>query len=149
MRPRGSPPTPSAMSRPSDPVGMTRTSGAGWSSPRRMIEPLPNCFSIELTASSIAFSRWSAIGLLAGRTSFYLTGVTEDPGQREPEQRYVLGTTRFHDAFVQDHLAHHRGPEVGLPEGGKDLPHAAGRVLDPADGDVRRERPGLAGKAEL
>src|SRR5262249_11470504 len=109
--------------------------------------------SIELTASSIAFSRWSAIGLLTGRPLFYLTGLTFSPRRggrkREAEQGDIFGTARFHDAFVQDDLAHRRGAEVGLPERGKYIRHAAGRLLDPTDGDVGRERARLAGKAEL
>ncbi len=54
-RPRGTPPIPSAMSRPGLPVLTTATSGTIASLPSRMIEPLPNCFSIAATASSMAF----------------------------------------------------------------------------------------------
>src|SRR5688572_13601557 len=57
MRPRGRPPQPSATSSPMEPVGMTLISGGASSAPSRMIDPLPNCFSIVLTASSIALSR--------------------------------------------------------------------------------------------
>src|SRR5690349_15173273 len=57
MRPRGKPPMPSAMSRPSEPVGMTWTSRSTGSLPRRMIAPLPNCLSIAASARSIAFVR--------------------------------------------------------------------------------------------
>jgi hypothetical protein len=39
-----------------DPVGIAATSGNGSSLPSRMMEPLPNCFSIWLTARSTAFS---------------------------------------------------------------------------------------------
>ena len=57
MRPRGKPPTPSAMSREMAPVETAATSFTIASSlPRRMIEPLPNAFSMDETASSIAFS---------------------------------------------------------------------------------------------
>ena len=56
IRPRGSPPTPSATSRASAPVGIT--SICMWAfSPSRMIEPLPNCFSIWPSAISRALSR--------------------------------------------------------------------------------------------
>ena len=44
-RPRGMPPTPSAASTASEPVGITCITVSGWS-PSRMIEPLPNCRSI-------------------------------------------------------------------------------------------------------
>ena len=45
MRPRGTPPTPSARSSESDPVEIAAT-GIFVSSPMRMIAPLPNAFSI-------------------------------------------------------------------------------------------------------
>src|SRR5262245_32963181 len=151
MRPRGRPPQPSAMSSPSDPVGMTLISGATWSMPRRMIEPLPNCFSIELTASSIAFSRWSAIGFLAGSPLFYLTGLTFSPvgrgGKRDAGERRVLGSRRFRYAFVEDHLSDQRAAEVGPGKRAQDL-RRPGPVFDPAHGHVRGERAVLPGKPQ-
>src|SRR5256885_1418935 len=57
MRPRGTPPTPSARSSETLPVEMAAMSSWGPSpSPSRITEPLPNCFSMAETASSIAFS---------------------------------------------------------------------------------------------
>jgi hypothetical protein len=57
MRPRGKPPTPSAMSSETEPEETAWTSLTSASSlPRRMMEPLPNSFSMDATASSIAFS---------------------------------------------------------------------------------------------
>src|SRR5438552_14146923 len=50
MRPRGIPPTPSAASSAREPVGMTEISVI-WLSPRRMMAPLPYCFSIWPRAS--------------------------------------------------------------------------------------------------
>ena len=55
-RPRGTPPTPRAASRESEPVGMAGTSTFS-RLPSRMIEPLPNCFSICESAASIARAR--------------------------------------------------------------------------------------------
>jgi hypothetical protein len=57
-RPRGRPPTPSAISRPSDPVETTSIFSITSPSPSRMIEPLPNCFSICNSAAckALAFS---------------------------------------------------------------------------------------------
>ena len=52
-RPRGMPPTPSAASTAREPVGMTAMAVSG-RSPRRMIEPLPNCRSIWVSAVSTA-----------------------------------------------------------------------------------------------
>ena len=54
-RPRGRPPTPSAMSRPSEPVDIVSISTGFWSLPSRMIEPLPNARSICASAASRAF----------------------------------------------------------------------------------------------
>ena len=57
MRPRGTPPTPSAMSSEMEPVEMTWMSRmSGSSLPSRMMEPLPNWRSTAPMASSIAFS---------------------------------------------------------------------------------------------
>ena len=53
-RPRGRPPTPSAMSRPSEPVEMVSISTAFWFLPSRMIEPLPKARSICARAASSA-----------------------------------------------------------------------------------------------
>ena len=56
IRPRGMPPTPSARSSAIDPVGMKSTC---WreTAPSFMIEPVPNCFSIERIAASTALPR--------------------------------------------------------------------------------------------
>ena len=54
--PRGRPPMPSAMSRPSEPVEMASTSTAFSFWPRRMMEPLPQFRSICEIAASSAFS---------------------------------------------------------------------------------------------
>src|SRR5450432_2816333 len=61
-RPRGMPPTPSAISSPNEPVGIESTSYVAPASPSRMTEPLPNCFSIWLSAAARAFLRFSSIG---------------------------------------------------------------------------------------
>src|SRR4051812_18558671 len=55
-RPRGSPPTPSARSSDSDPVGITSTSWVLVPS-SGMIAPLPNCFSMAAIAACTAFKR--------------------------------------------------------------------------------------------
>src|SRR5207245_1813837 len=51
-RPRGSPPVPSARSSPSEPDGMTGTSGGASVAPSFMMDPLPNCFSIWAIANA-------------------------------------------------------------------------------------------------
>src|SRR5580704_6131296 len=60
-RPRGKPPTPKAASKEIAPVGITAIGTIASFDPSRMIEPLPNCFSICAKAKSIAFARSSAI----------------------------------------------------------------------------------------
>src|SRR3954452_19850693 len=63
MRPRGIPPTPSARSSDSAPVGIASTRTIASSSPMRMIEPLPNWRSIwesaPFSAASRAFAAFS------------------------------------------------------------------------------------------
>ncbi len=56
IRPRGMPPTPSARSRAIEPVGMKSTCCRAVA-PSFMIEPVPNCFSIERIAASTALPR--------------------------------------------------------------------------------------------
>src|SRR6187402_1416942 len=107
------------MSSASEPVGTTLTSGAAWSAPRRMIDPLPNCFSMVLTARSTALSRsrLSAIrGSLALLAPFYITGLTFRWSKPDSGERRVLGTRRSHLAFIQNDLTDRRGPKVGLLE---------------------------------
>src|SRR5579864_7013716 len=53
MRPRGTPPMPSARSSAMDPVGIVAT-GIRLLSPKRMMAPLPNCLSICAVTSSRA-----------------------------------------------------------------------------------------------
>ena len=48
-RPRGTPPTPRAMSSAIEPVGIVSTAMRLEASPSRMIAPLPNCFSMCAT----------------------------------------------------------------------------------------------------
>src|SRR6478735_5855196 len=56
IRPRGIPPTPSARSRAIEPVGIESTCCFS-DVPSFMIEPRPNCFSIERMAASTALVR--------------------------------------------------------------------------------------------
>src|SRR5262249_554232 len=124
-----------------------------WSAPRRMIEPLPNCFSIELTASSIAFSRWSAIGILAGRPLFYLTGLTFSPWgsglEGDSEQRYVLRSFRFCYPFIQNDFSHRGRAKVRLRKRADPLRQAAPPLAHARHGDMRVKRPRLACEPQL
>src|SRR6185437_4657810 len=53
-RPRGNPPTPRAESKEMEPVEITAMGTMASLLPNRMMEPLPNCFSIWDNARSIA-----------------------------------------------------------------------------------------------
>src|SRR5512132_3501116 len=58
-RPRGMPPTPSAMSSASEPEGITETPAPIGCSPSFITAPLPNCFSICVRVTSSILSRSS------------------------------------------------------------------------------------------
>src|ERR1700722_2837801 len=93
MRPRGSPPMPSAMSRARAPVGIDSILKFMFS-PMRMIEPLPNCFSIWLSAASRAFERSS----VAIAVSLFFTAGTL--GTRCHIGRSPLGSQYYEHLFV-------------------------------------------------
>ena len=69
MRPRGRPPTPSARSRPREPVDTVSMSSTSAPSAMRMMAPLPNCFSILASATLSAFLR-SSPSQRPGRVGF-------------------------------------------------------------------------------
>ena len=70
MRPRGMPPTPSAISSGKIPVEITSTFMFALASPRRMIAPLPCAFSMFCRAFSSASSRVIGLSSLLARLSF-------------------------------------------------------------------------------
>src|ERR1700749_2437751 len=133
IRPRGSPPRPSATSRAIDPVGITST-GTRACSPSRMTEPLPNCRSIWTSAASRALSLSPALsgaGLPLGamRTpcrvvvrfrSPTLRATTDISGQHRTDQR-----KRAPDRIQRPRHVHYRGTVIraqarraGLFDGG-------------------------------
>src|SRR5256714_4531942 len=73
-RPRGMPPTPSARSSSSAPVGMTVISRCAACSPSFMIEPLPWLFTICAIAVSSAFSFSIQMPPRSLRRVFYVEG---------------------------------------------------------------------------
>ncbi len=84
-RPRGIPPTPSARSSDNAPVGITGMFTRAVSSPKRMIEPEPYCFSMAASAAC-RFLSFSALALLAASFSLVSTfvsspfaGITKSP----------------------------------------------------------------------
>src|ERR1039457_553754 len=102
MRPRGRPPMPSAMSRASAPVGIDSMFMCRFS-PMRMIEPLPNCFSIWPSAASRALARSSVaitVSLFFVTRAHYVPLVTSvglHPLSRYYEQVFVTRiSNRFH-----------------------------------------------------
>src|SRR3954453_13433531 len=82
IRPRGTPPTPSARSRESAPVGIASISIASWS-PRRMSEPWPNWRSIWVfaawSAASFAFASFSAALSAAFKFAFFSCAISSSP----------------------------------------------------------------------
>src|SRR5262249_27161833 len=66
-RPRGNPPTPRAASIESAPVGITLTGPTTSLLPKRVIEPLPYCFSICAMADSSTLVFSSAMSHLDGK----------------------------------------------------------------------------------
>src|SRR6266404_4266369 len=101
MRPRGSPPVPSAMSRPSEPVETIPTSAAGASAPpSRMMAPLPNCFSMSPSTAPTALSFWFSfsmapfLGEASMRRTYDRTGPScrgRRPGAERARRAALLG----------------------------------------------------------
>src|SRR5712691_5112075 len=83
-RPRGKPPTPSAMSTASEPLGIASTFSPA-EAPSFMIEPFPNCFSICWIACSMA-------------RDFSLT--TTSCSSRSPKERRRLASHRRQSGFA-------------------------------------------------
>src|SRR5437016_4734695 len=161
------PPMPRAMSRPSEPVGRQATSCASASSPSFMMAPLPNCFSIWLTARSIARSRFTSMLIshpppheapappgpsfpetdplypgarqVSSRADYIFSGTGAPQGV--PGHRRVHGPRRLETALVEDDLRGRPGPEGrgarGLDRRGERAP-GAGRA-HAADGQVPPE----------
>src|SRR5947208_61684 len=169
------PPMPSAISRPSEPVGRQATSCASASSPSFMMAPLPNCFSIWLTARSIARSRFTsmlmshpppheALGPRApifrrrplypgarqvSSRAGYIFSTTDAP-QGVPGHRRVHGPRGLEPALVENDLRGRPGPER---RGARDLDGRGERApgawrAHAADGQVAPEGTALGREAE-
>ena len=91
MRPRGTPPMPSARSSESAPVGIAATRTCAPSSPMRMTVPLPNsrsiCVSAPWRAAARAFAAFSSSVALIVSSSLLSIAIT-----------YVRGITVRDDA---------------------------------------------------
>ena len=62
--PLGTPPSPNAISRLNEPVGIASILKLTLASPSFIIEPLPNCFSILEIAASSAFNLFSSFTII-------------------------------------------------------------------------------------
>src|SRR3954453_13285556 len=163
IRPRGMPPTPSAMSSESAPVGIASTRTAASSSPIRMIEPLPNwrsicesapfraasralaAFSCSLSAMDISAPRSLGIDRLradADGTRPPGKPLSPDESARElhPLERLVPRPARGKMRAIQRHPL--RG-EGGLRRRQGDRLDPADTAPHPGERDVRPEGPPL------
>src|SRR6185437_9597921 len=86
-RPRGRPPTPSAMSSPSDPDDTVSTSIA-FCLPSRMIEPLPNARSICERAASSALVLSTLVPSTRRRLGWLITVVLLSWAASDPQSRF-------------------------------------------------------------
>src|SRR5262249_44012351 len=165
------PPMPSATSSPSEPVGSDAMSWARASSPSFMIAPLPNCFSIWLTARSIARSRFTSMAM-----SYALPRTVRPcfpgcatlpwpppslqhgawifsaphPPQRMAADRDVQGPGRTEAALVEDQLGGDPRAEVAVPHRLDRLPQPApaARRAPPAEGQMAAKGARLRLEAE-
>src|SRR5207249_4481510 len=159
---------PSAISRPSEPVGRQATSCASASSPSFMMAPLPNCFSIWLTARSIARSRFTSMLMshpppheapgppgpnfpetdplypgarqVSSRAGYIFS--TTDAPQGVPGHRRVQGPRGLETALVENDLGGRPGAERRGARGLDRAQELEREVelggIDPADIGVRR-----------
>src|SRR5689334_22583059 len=107
IRPRGTPPMPSAKSSASAPVGIESTLTVPLS-PRRIREPCPKSRSICVTAASSAASL--ALASLADASLRFAFAISDHltaalPGQLDLCQRHVLGTGWLEFRTVERHPA--------------------------------------------
>src|ERR671934_2685719 len=146
IRPRGTPPTPSARSSESAPVGIASTWTA-LSSPSRITEPWPNWRSIWVTAAcsaaSFAFASLAAAapplesleerGVIFFSSAILITflsparrtahSIPQTGQQFQAGQGHVLGARRPQERAVEGHPNGAEGSQQGLGKG-------LGRALD-------------------
>src|SRR5664279_4727158 len=145
-RPRGRPPMPRARSRASAPVGID--SMFMWRfSPIRMIEPLPNCFSICPRAMSSALSRSMSCLLLLGAVVHWTwptvragcdarppgTPATPVPGAGIPWPGHVVDCGATLTAVRHGHCRPERMFDVGSPRVPAGPPAGCSVTLMPDD----------------
>src|SRR5882762_7533060 len=117
MRPRGTPPTPTAESNDKEVVDIAGISETA-RSPRRMIDPLPNLFSMLSSAASMARLRsairssgitgisffCSSFDLVVFRGIPRLVGTEDSTTQARMEQNFIHETLHFRRVWNQSRL---------------------------------------------
>src|SRR5690242_17070435 len=98
---------PRAMSRPREPVDTDSTSKLAAPSPRRITEPLPNCFSIWPNAAASAFLRFSSIFRHLGRLHGEGNSLPQNyPTKRWRQKPINQGVSLLFSAFLPLHSAY-------------------------------------------
>src|SRR6266852_2432285 len=115
MRPRGTPPTPTAESSDKEVVDIAGISETA-RSPKRMIDPLPNLFSMLSSAASMARLRsairssgitgisffCSSFDLVVSRGIPRLIGTEDITTQARMEQNFMYETSHFRRVWNQE-----------------------------------------------
>src|SRR5262249_41293751 len=134
-RPRGSPPTPSAMSSPSEPDEMVSTSIERSLLPSRMIEPLPKLRSIcESAASRPSTCPWTILRRDAGQhvtCSRFL--MTDRVSKCQPDREPGLSPPH-HPGIVHVLFSFAICSFRGVGAGGRGHYQGVGTVLIPSQG---------------
>src|SRR5262245_9520135 len=106
---------PSAMSSEGEPDEIVGVSSSGFTSPSSMIAPLPNCFSIDETATSMAFcfSAFEGVDGVEGRAMMVLLKELRGESvldavlpQRQAGKGDVSCAARGEPALEQGHALH-------------------------------------------
>src|SRR5918998_2665016 len=123
MRPRGMPPTPMQASSESEVVEMAGMSITSLS-PRRMIEPLPNFFSMFASAASTALPRSApCLSAMFATTSFsspFLTLLNLCLNSEDPESLPQTAREWNSVSHLQQVFFHPGGDEAGDPSWSRD-----------------------------
>src|SRR5689334_21516952 len=139
MRPRGMPPTPIAASRLIAPVEIASTR-TFWSAPRRMIEPLPQLFSICAMARFNAFFLSSC---MVDTAIALILSVSRRPFW--PFSRIVAGNTGRFDARTKYETGPSNSSGISKLERIGHVTHPDAFAFDEHTNDI--ESVGIAGSA--
>ena len=142
IRPRGTPPMPSARSSAREPVGIASTLTVPLS-PRRISEPSPNSFRMPLTAfssaASFAFASFAETSFKVTLLIRHLDHLTAaSAGQLDLCQRHVARTGRLEFRTVE----RHPDGRIGPPRAPRAASRAARRRPPAASIPAPRDAPG-------